>query len=343
MTFAISEYSYCSRQATSWPCIVRLPQWRHFSRVSLRAAALSLCCLLFVSAAAPIAASSSAVNGASVNGAAAHDAADSAAAAVPISDEKFPDGASADVAARMSSLLSFLRTSLLTALRGPDATGDDTTGFVGAFTQSLLLILACELGDRTFFVAAILAMKASRIVVFAGAISALGLMTVLSALIGKAFPMILDKKYTSLAAAFLFAYFGIQLLRDWWSMRKQESAASDELAEVEEELDDEKHPRKAYSRNYLLAVLSPVFIKAFTMTGLAEWGDRSQIATIALAAAQDIYGVILGGIVGHAFCTSLAVLGGRLLASRISEKAVALTGGILFISFALLTAFGKLE
>ena len=33
------------------------------------------------------------------------------------------------------------------------------------------------------------------------------------------------------------------------------------------------------------------------MTFLAEWGDRSQIATIALAAAKDPYGVVAGGVV----------------------------------------------
>jgi putative Ca2+/H+ antiporter (TMEM165/GDT1 family) len=71
------------------------------------------------------------------------------------------------------------------------------------------------------------------------------------------------------------------------------------------------------------------------LTFLAEWGDRSQIATIALAAAKDPYGVTIGGILGHAFCTGLAVGGGRLLAARISEKTVAYVGGITFLAFAL--------
>ncbi len=77
-----------------------------------------------------------------------------------------------------------------------------------------------------------------------------------------------------------------------------------------------------------------IFSTAFSMTLLAEWGDRSQIATIALAAQQSAWGVTLGAIIGHIICTSIAVIGGRLLASRISERNVHLIGGVLFLMFA---------
>lgn len=44
---------------------------------------------------------------------------------------------------------------------------------------------------------------------------------------------------------------------------------------------------------------------------------------------------VLGGLLGHAFCTGLAVIGGRMLAARISEKTVAVIGGLSFLFFAL--------
>ena len=75
--------------------------------------------------------------------------------------------------------------------------------------------------------------------------------------------------------------------------------------------------------------------QACARTFLAEGGDRAQSATSALAAAKDPYGVVAGGVVGHAMCTGLAVVGGRMLAARISEKHVAVCGGLIFLGFAV--------
>jgi len=102
--------------------------------------------------------------------------------------------------------------------------------------------------------------------------------------------------------------------------------------------DNEEKPKikpPSCVKSTLAKFFSPIFIQCFTMTFLAEWGDRSQITTIAMAAVKDPIGVTLGGILGHSCCTGLAVMGGKLLATRISERSVAITGGVLFLIFAL--------
>lgn len=71
------------------------------------------------------------------------------------------------------------------------------------------------------------------------------------------------------------------------------------------------------------------------MTFLAEWGDRSQIATIAMAAGQDYWWVTGGAISGHAVCTAAAVLGGRAVAGRISTRVVTLGGATAFVVFGI--------
>merc|ERR1719310_2586120 len=101
---------------------------------------------------------------------------------------------------------------------------------------------------------------------------------------------------------------------------------SDELVEVEQSLKASQESREGTKR---------VMMQAFTLTFLAEWGDRSQIATLALAAAREPFGVTLGACIGHALCTGIAVVGGKLLASRISERTVLQSGGALFLIFAV--------
>ncbi len=63
------------------------------------------------------------------------------------------------------------------------------------------------------------------------------------------------------------------------------------------------------------------------MTFLAEWGDRSQIATIILGAREDPVGVCIGGVLGHSVCTFIAVMGGRMIAQRISIRTGQSTNG----------------
>ena len=58
--------------------------------------------------------------------------------------------------------------------------------FFEALVKAFFFILVSELGDKTFFIAAIFAMKHPRMTVFAGAIGALALMTALSVAMGSA-------------------------------------------------------------------------------------------------------------------------------------------------------------
>jgi len=215
--------------------------------------------------------------------------------------------------------------------------------FLGATVNSLFMIIVTELGDKTFFIAAVLAMRSGRVLVYAGAMIALAVMHVGSVLMGYALPSLLPRKYTHIASTLMFVYFGLRLLRDAYQMGE---GPSDELQEVEEELikkkegeesdtDLEEAERGQTNFRSRSSEQLRVFTQALTLTFLAEWGDRSQIATIAMAATKNPYGVIIGGLVGHAFCTGLAVIGGRILAARISERTVAIIGGILFLCFAL--------
>ncbi|KAK8736979.1 hypothetical protein OTU49_004750 [Cherax quadricarinatus] len=253
--------------------------------------------------------------------------------------------------------------------------------FMSAFVSSLSMIVVTELGDKTFFIAAIMAMNHPRVTVFAGAMFALAFMHILSSLFGYVITWI-PRTYTFYASTALFAIFGLKMLRDGWKMKPDEG--QEELEEVQSDLRrrEENYRRDSVDeaavvytpesrddseaafqrdldesltgsrrsvrsveegvagtrqgrRRQLLFVISRVFFQAFTMTFLAEWGDRSQIATVVMAAREDVYGVITGGLLGHFLCTGLAVVGGRMIASKISVRTVTIIGGIIFLIFAV--------
>ncbi|XP_022735743.1 GDT1-like protein 4, partial [Durio zibethinus] len=116
--------------------------------------------------------------------------------------------------------------------------------------------------------------------------------------------------------------------------------ASTGTVKVGKKTDDELKKEK---RPFLTQFFSPIFLKAFSIIFFGEWGDRSQIATIGLAADDNPFGVVLGGIVGQALCTTAAVLGGKSLASQISEKIVTLSSGVLFIAFGIQSFLSTVE
>ncbi|CAN1824050.1 GDT1-like protein 4 [Linum perenne] len=185
----------------------------------------------------------------------------------------------------------------------------------------------------------ILAMRHPRRLVLTGCLSALIVMTILSAVVGWAAPNLLSRTWTHHITTVLFFGFGLWSL---WDGFKGDGEA-EELAEVEAKLDadwkssagttkaDDELKKK--SRPFLAQFFSPILLKAFSITFFGEWGDKSQLATIGLAADENPFGVVLGGIVGQALCTTAAVVGGKSLASQISERMVALSGGVLFIVF----------
>ena len=216
----------------------------------------------------------------------------------------------------------------------PAAASGDGKDFQSSFGSSFLMILACEVGDKTFFIAMILALRNGRAVVFSGAILALAVMTVMGVGMGWVLPLLMPVIYTHYASVLLFFYFGFVLLKEAYESDGEDGF--EELEEVEEELAEKDHddPRKKNGfMNLLEAMFTPILVKSFTMTFVAEWGDRSQIATIALAAQKEPFGVIFGGIAGHCICTGCAVMFGHAISEKISERSVALVGGTVFLGF----------
>jgi putative Ca2+/H+ antiporter (TMEM165/GDT1 family) len=229
----------------------------------------------------------------------------------------------------------------------PDAAFADVAAAVveeedstGGFAQAFLLILLSELGDKTFFISLLLALKEKKSSVFLGTFGALAVMTALSVCIGQFFHVAEGSlglsesaiPFDDILAVLLLLYFGINTIKG--------AEDADDVAEEEKEEAKLEIGKMQFSGDQAL------ILSTFALVFAAEWGDKSFFATIALSAAQDPTQVFLGGTAGHGVATGLAVLIGDLIGDYLSEKVVAYAGGALFISFAvgtLIEIFEKLN
>jgi len=271
-------------------------------------------------------------------------------------------------------------------------------GILHGFSESISVILVSEIGDKTFFIAAILAMRNNKLTVFLAAVSALFLMTVLSALLGWVVTTFIPREITYYTCTAIMFAFALKMLWEAWRMGEGEMEETQK--EVEQELADldgqaqpdsergdadgksevssgadnlgfeGQQPTSANERASSPKSQSPkgseqgwvnsaidrgckenswfgkkclkifkLFVNTFTLTFIAEWGDRSQLATIVLAGINDVVGVILGGCLGHAICTGGAVLAGALIARFISIRKITFLGALVFLGFAIASIF----
>jgi hypothetical protein len=108
------------------------------------------------------------------------------------------------------------------------------------FYQAFSLVFLSEIGDKTFFVAALLAAKLSRFISFVGSLGALAVMTVISVVIGQVFHAVPSEiangiPLDDVAAVIAFTYFGIKILSEAFETDGEGKSAMDEEFEEAEE------------------------------------------------------------------------------------------------------------
>ena len=161
------------------------------------------------------------------------------------------------------------------------------------FYQSFSLVFLSEIGDKTFFVAGLLAAKLSRFVSFVGSLGALAVMTILAVLIGQIFhavPSGLSQglPLDDIAAVAAFLFFGVKILAEAFEDGEGSSFMDEELEEAEETVNESDTIKKTTALTQIASTFALVFA--------AEFGDRSFLSTIALSAAQNPVAVAAGSI-----------------------------------------------
>ena len=201
---------------------------------------------------------------------------------------------------------------------------------LAAFGSSLSAITLAELGDKTFFMALILATRHRRSWVFVGAFAALAVVTLISLGLGYGLRELLPAASVPWLAAVLFGGFGLKLLLDARGLGRDAAAEEAEDAEAAvNEAESGQHFTTAWS----------VIWEAFVLVFLAELGDRTQFATVFLATAPGfgLAALLAGALLGHGLVTALAVNAGQWIGKRVNERLLYQLSGGLFLVFGLVS------
>jgi Ca2+/H+ antiporter, TMEM165/GDT1 family len=178
---------------------------------------------------------------------------------------------------------------------------------------SASVVFLAELGDKSQLMTMTYALRHRWWVVLTGVGIASFLVHGLSVTIGHFLGLTLPERPIAFAAAIAFLLFAA------WTWRDARRSDDDEALPVAE------------PRYVLFAVISS-FV-------LAELGDKTMLATVALPSARHWAGVWIGATVGMVLADGVAIAVGAMLHKRLPERFLHLLAGTLFLLFGLWLLF----
>lgn len=177
---------------------------------------------------------------------------------------------------------------------------------------SYVLIVAAEMGDKSQLVCMTLAARHRAMPVIWGAIAAFALLNTLAVVFGVAIANWLPEYVIAATVAVLFTVFGIHALR------------------VEEADDDEDVQEKSGHG---------IFFTTFLLITVAEFGDKTQLAVVALSSTAVPLAVWLGSTLALVSTSALGVLAGRTILQKIPLTLLHKISGSIFLILAAIAAY----
>lgn len=175
-----------------------------------------------------------------------------------------------------------------------------------AFLASVAIVVLAEMGDKTQLLAMAFATRYRWQTVMWGVFVATVLNHLFAVVVGSYLTHIIPMQYIQIIAAASFIVFGL------WTIRGDELNGEDKASK--------------YSPFWTVAI-------AFFM---AEMGDKTQLATVALAAQFNaVIPVWLGTTTGMMIADGIGIIIGIVLGKRIPERVVKWTAAMIFIIFGL--------
>jgi putative Ca2+/H+ antiporter (TMEM165/GDT1 family) len=196
-----------------------------------------------------------------------------------------------------------------------------------ALGVAFVTVALAELADKTQLVCISQACRYPAAPVLAGSAVALVLVTAVGVLFGSVLYWLLPPDVIGLVAGALFCAFGVLMVVSWYRDRGH---VKDEVCE-----DDPEDDGEAQASNW------KVFGSTLGLVALAELGDKTMLAVIALAGQYGSpVAVFVGASAALVTVSSAGVLAGRMIAGKVSMQAIELVAAALFIVLGVVFLLG---
>ncbi len=183
----------------------------------------------------------------------------------------------------------------------------DLLHWLSVSASSFALIFAAEFGDKSQLVCMTLAFKHRAMPVFLGAITAFIFLNGLAVVFGATIASWIPGYVIAAIVMLLFAGFGLNAL----------------LAKDEED-EDNPAPMKIHN----------LFFATFVLITFAEFGDKTQLAVVALSSTALPMAVWVGSTAALATTSAIGVFAGRKILQKISFELLHRISGVIFIVLA---------
>jgi Ca2+/H+ antiporter, TMEM165/GDT1 family len=181
---------------------------------------------------------------------------------------------------------------------------------VDAFLLSFGIIFLAELGDKSQLMAMTFAARYRALTILLAITVATALVHLFSVLLGAAVGAALPTDAISVVAGVAFLGFAA------WTLRG-------------DTLDDDEVARAARGGRSVFFTVGLAFF-------LAEFGDKTMLATVTLATDNGLFGTWLGSTLGMVAADGLAIVVGQQLGARLPERTVRIGAAVVFVVFGLL-------
>lgn len=169
-----------------------------------------------------------------------------------------------------------------------------------------LAIAIAELGDKTQLSVLLLSSRTKKYYhIFLGVFFAFLIVDSIAIMAGSLISSLVDIAFLKPLSGIVFIIFGVYILLN-------------KKAEKEE---------KTYDKN--------VFVAAFLIIFLTEWGDKTQVAAALFATQYNAVFVLLGTMLALSLLSLMAIFCGKILCERLNQKLLKKIAGIVFIVLGL--------